>query len=190
MALVTFVDGNVLTAAQLNDGFAAVQGLRIIKDKTTFSAVSSIIVNDIFTSDFDSYVLELLYTTSTTNLVNLNLRVAGVNASTNYNRRFIRLEATYSTSAANAQTTYPIASATQGAFTSNAVVRIDGPAIAAPTLIYSDNSLFPAAYTNQQINYFQGNHTTATAYDGFEITTPTGTISGAYTIYGLAKTGV
>ena len=34
---------------------------------------------------------------------------------------------------------------------------------------------------------FGGSHSTATAYDGFDINVSSGTLTGSYTIYGYAK---
>jgi hypothetical protein len=55
MALTTFVAGNVLTAAQLNDSFAAIGGLRLIKKQTIGSAVSTVTLSNVFSADYDNY---------------------------------------------------------------------------------------------------------------------------------------
>jgi len=55
MALTTFVSGQVLAAQQLNDSFAAVGGLRLVKAQTIGSAVSSVTVTDAFSSTYENY---------------------------------------------------------------------------------------------------------------------------------------
>jgi len=55
MALTTFVSGQVLTAAQLNDSFAAVGGLRLVKTQTIGTTVSSVTVSDAFSATYDHY---------------------------------------------------------------------------------------------------------------------------------------
>lgn len=57
MALTTFVSGQVLTAQQLNDSFAAVGGLRLIKTQTIGTTVSTVAVTAAFSSTYDNYVI-------------------------------------------------------------------------------------------------------------------------------------
>ena len=59
MALTTFVAGDVLTAAQLNDSFAAVGGMRLITSQTIGSAVSSVTVNNVFSATYDNYLINV-----------------------------------------------------------------------------------------------------------------------------------
>jgi len=55
MALTTFVAGNVLTAAQLNDSYAATGGLRLVTKQTIGSGVSTVSVTSAFNANFDAY---------------------------------------------------------------------------------------------------------------------------------------
>jgi hypothetical protein len=59
MALTTFVSGQVLTAAQLNDSFAAVGGLRLVKTQTIGTTVSSVTVTNAFSSSYDNYLIRV-----------------------------------------------------------------------------------------------------------------------------------
>ena len=55
MALTTFVSGQVLTAQQLNDSYAAVGGLRLIKTVTVGTAVTTVNVTSCFDTTYANY---------------------------------------------------------------------------------------------------------------------------------------
>ena len=73
-----FVAGAVLTAAQMNQ-----IGLWRTKAQTSFSAASSVVADNVFTSDFESYCVIVRYTTTSTTGIAFQLRVGGVTAATN-----------------------------------------------------------------------------------------------------------
>jgi hypothetical protein len=76
-----FVSGAVLTAAQMN-----AIGLWLV-NTTTFSAVSSVEINDCFSADFQNYKIVWSITPSTTANISVRLRVGGVdNSTSNYFR--------------------------------------------------------------------------------------------------------
>ena len=81
MALTTFVAGNVLTAAQLNDSFAAIGGLRLIKKETIGSAVSTVSLTSVFSAAYQNYLVHINVDAASTSSV---LRVRIGNAATGY----------------------------------------------------------------------------------------------------------
>jgi len=175
-----FVAGQVLTAAQMNK-----IGLWIVKTQTAFTAASSITADNVFTSDFTSYVLKLRYTTSTTGSVSFKLRTGGTSASTNYNYQSINGNgASVSASGSTAQTSANIGILTNGSFFSSASVDLFGPQLAEATTYTSTNMNSQGAYTAPINYYIAGNHSTATSYDGIEILVASGTMTGSYTIFG------
>jgi hypothetical protein len=62
MAITTFVAGQVLTAAQLNDSFSTASGLQYINSTTVGSPVSTVsLPNDTFTSTYANYRILLTF---------------------------------------------------------------------------------------------------------------------------------
>lgn len=159
-------------------------GLVCVKAETAFSAVSTLTVDNVFSSTYTNYFMTFIWSNSTSGQNNfVKMRVGGVAASTNYNRNRI-----YSVSGAvgneidTAQTSGRI---TGGSSTTAAAgMFIYRPYVAAAT-IWLNHFETGDGTTHEMVNI---THTTATAYDGFEISPSSGTITGSYTIYGYSKT--
>ena len=178
-----FVSGAVLEAAQLNK-----VGLWRTKERTTFSAASSVVADNVFTSDFESYCVIVRYTTTSTTGLAFQLRVGGVTAATNYNRAlFTSTTTTSSQTATSATSITGLMNATNGAFESFSIFWVNGPQLASPTSGFGLNSQTSGAFTSPAIQVAAFNHSTATAYDGFELTVGSGTASGNYTVFGQRK---
>lgn len=176
-----FVSGQVLTAAQMN-----AVGLWVTKPKTSFSAASSVIASNVFTSDYESYMIVFRYTTTGATGVAFQLRAGSTTAATNYNRAlFTSTTTTASTRSTSATSVTGILNGTNGAFESLSVVWINGPQLAAPTSGMALNSGAAGAFTDPTININAFNHSTAASYDGFELTIGSGTTTGDYTVYGM-----
>jgi hypothetical protein len=144
----------------------------------TFTAATSIIIDNVFSATYNAYELIMNFTSSTgTPEPGINYRVGGVNASTNYNHQITdsagtalaAFRTTAGTSASLGRT-----AASGGILTAT----IYGPALAQPT--YSVSQSFDSALT---LRAHGTNHTTATAYDGFRISFASST--GQIRVYGL-----
>ncbi len=195
MPLTTYVSGEVLTAASLNDNFAfaASGGLTVVKAETAFTGQSSFNVPSIFSSTYTNYLINFRWFAATSNGgIKVQLSVAGVAAATAYN--YMRVIAYGSSSLAasrsTAQTSFAVAS--QAASSTGVYqfgqLQLSGPAEANPTMLAVSGALQDgAAYITPDAEIFNGNHATATAYDGLTITAVTGTLTGTYTVYGYAK---
>lgn len=189
MPLTTYTAGDVLTAASLNSNLKVAGGLQIVKAQTTFTAASSVTVDNVFTSSYTNYRIQIKYQTSTTGDLNMRVRVGGVSASgTNYNWQRIRGDSTTASAARNASTSWEIALASNGAFNSTTIIDIFSPQLAEPTLVTWTNNYNVAAYTTPKWNAAGGNHDLSTAYDGFELLPSSGTATGTYTVYGYNNT--
>ena len=191
MPLTTYIAGEVLTAASLNANFsfaAGGNGLVCVKAETAFTTASSITADNIFTSTYTNYLLNLTITSSSAELVLLyKNRVGGVSASTNYNAQRVTFSSTTTDAARiTAQTSFRLGQAytVSSFFTLN----IASPQLAAQTNFYSNGIYNDNAATTPVAIFNTGNHSTATAYDGLEILTNTGTITGFYSVYGYSKT--
>lgn len=167
---------------------ATTPGLVCVKSETAFSTASSITADNVFTSTYTNYQLVVRYISSGTNNLLLRLRASGTSAATNYN--FQRIYASNTTVAgerSTSQTSFFAAPFSNGTFYITAVVFLSGPQLAEATIIHSENAPTLGAYTSLEWNNCYGNHSTATAYDGIEIFTASGSLTGSYTIYGMSK---
>ena len=163
-------------------------GLVRLTSETAFTAASSVTVDNVFTSSYTHYRLNVRYTTSTNNGVLYRNRVGGSSAATAYNNQFLQGAAsTASATRSTGQTSFTMGRSTEGTFYSSFTADIFGPQLAQATTFQVFNAGSPAAYTANDVLLWFGNHETATAYDGFELLTGSGTITGSYTVYGYAK---
>lgn len=202
MALTTFVAGNVLTAAQLNDSFAAVGGLRATvptsatvtgagssatvgtNGTVTFSSAESLSVNGVFSSAFRNYMIvcDLDSSVSSAN-VDMRLRVAGSDNSTanSYVRQQISGDNT-TVGGTRVTTTSWVAASVGSAQTNGFSMYLYRPFLADQTA-YSAFSM--DAFSNAYMRLNVGSHNQATSYDGFTFIASSGNVTGTVTVYGL-----
>lgn len=185
MAYIENIAGS--SAVQYYDGAAwatlVTSGLTVVKSETTFTSATSVTADNVFTSTYTNYLVIVRCTTTTSAQLFWALRVGGVTAATNYN--FQNLGAASTTVFASRST-----SQTKCAYgDSGTTMSLNAFILSGPNLAEATTS---TTFTNNQgasggisISTYAGNHTTATAYDGIELTG--GTATGSYTIYGLGK---
>jgi hypothetical protein len=197
MALTTYTAGEVLTAASLNDNLAyavtvpaAVPGgLVCVKAETTVTAQNSVTADSVFTSSYTNYLLLINYTLNGSGQLKMKFRASGTASSTNYNLQYIDAYSTTSSTAAVASATSFIVGAYGQGNECAASIELFGPQLAKATTIQSTNTaMIGGGYTAPLIQFWFGNHTTATAYDGLELFTTGTNWSGTYAIYGYSKT--
>lgn len=158
------------------DGNVSGAGLDLIVSQS-FSAVSSVSVDDCFSSDYENYLVLLRLTATVAQTFHCRLRVAGVDVATGYTNRIIQNDGgvgaiAISTSSFN-HTIAPASGAGAWSFYR--------PFVVAPT---------------QWTAKFVGNgggtwasdggsvHDTSASYDGFSVIAQVGTLSGEFRIYG------
>jgi len=173
MALTTFVSGQVLTAAQLNDSFAAVGGLRLIKTQTVGTAVSSVAVTGAFSSTYDNYLITL---NGGTGSASAAIRLQLGASTTGYYGSLTFANATVGTASAagtNNDTAVPFVGGMIAGNMAHVLCHVLGPNLAAYTKVVN------AAYQNGD-NYgtSQHEHRVATAYTDFTLIPSTGTLTG------------
>lgn len=157
----------------------------------TFTTVSSVSLNGVFSSAFTQYRM-LIRTTavSGTNIdVLCRLRLAGTDAatSTTYQTQIITATGTSITTAVGGVTTavYVGLSSTTTANYYGSATDIYGPFVAAPTLFTIQSQDYSST---AQYNYLRSAyHNQSTAYDGITILPSTGTMSGTVSIFGYRK---
>ena len=185
---------NLTGVAQLQyyDGAAWVSlaspALVRISGETAFSAASSVTLDGVFTSTYRNYKLVVNYTTSTTSGPRIRMRVGGSSTSTaTYNEQYVLGAAeTASASRGASATSIGIGGNTNGSFNSSMEITIYNPQVATPTTVHSVNMNSQGAYTTPVMAIFGGNQSGSTSFDGVEIFPSSGTMTGNYTVYGLA----
>jgi hypothetical protein len=162
-------------------------GLVCVKAETAVSAAASATADGIFTSSYTNYLILVNYITSTTVFLTVKLRASGTSATTNYNRQYLNgNDSAVSAARATAAASYDFGFYTNGDYKSSARVEVFAPQIAQATNFISLNAVSPAGYTPLNM-FMSGNHTTATAYDGIELSVSSGTWTGTYAVYGYSK---
>jgi hypothetical protein len=161
--------------------------LVLVKAETAFTTASSVTADNVFTSAYTNYLLNLTIESSSAELVLLyKNRVGGVSASTDYNAQRVTFSSTTTDAARlTAQTSYRLGQART--VRSFFALNIESPQLATQTNFFSNGIYNDNAATSPTLILNTGNHSTATAYDGLEILTSTGTITGFYSVYGYTK---
>lgn len=176
----TFTTGAVLTAAQMNQ-----LGLFLVKT-TTVAAATEIIMDDVYSSDYDNYRVVFRATAgSTTQVLYYQNRVSGSNAATNYETAHIGYRPTNAASNVASSivgTTFWFVVGNGTTTFANATFDVLAPNKAAPTGFLGSG--FGVDGTSTYGNHLSGQHTTATAYTGFRLYASTGTFSGTCRVYG------
>jgi hypothetical protein len=202
MALTTFVAGQVLTAQELNDSFAAVGGLVVVvptsvsvtgggssgsvgaKGTVIFGTAATVSINGVFSATYDNYAIVCDFDSSAADMeIEARLRVAGVDNSTANSYVFQTLNVN-STTVAGARSTTTAWRIGQGAsVATNGFNAILYRPFLADTTAYLSNQAnsFSSAY----LTIRNGTHNQNTSYDGITLLATTGTITGKVTVYGF-----
>jgi hypothetical protein len=160
-------------------------GLTLLAN-TTFTAQSSVSINDVFSSEFDNYkvVITTDLTTGTQSFL-LRYRVAGADNSTaNYTYQLLDAAATSVTGArVTGATSTGIGTVASGSPNATEIT-IYNPNRAERTL-YQTNHM--GAIANAYIRFDSGVFTATTQFTGFTIFPAGSTITGRLQVYGLRK---
>jgi len=149
----------------------------------TFTAVSPLSLNGVFTSNYDNYMVILSGNASTGTTVFGRLRVAGTDNSTSSSYVRQRLEAT-GTSVVGARDTGDRADVAvmNSVQRTGFLINIYGPALVQPT---AWRTVSANDASSARIEEYAVTHNQSTAYDGITISTNVGTLTGRIAVYGL-----
>lgn len=154
---------------------------------STFSAVSSVAVNNCFTNTSANYLLLVdLSATSADAVCGIKLRVSGTSSSTAYygNTFGYNLASTLRNLAMNNATYFSLGETdTVNSDTFGAGITIIGPQLTRTTRL-TVNATWPETTSNTVGAVGGGLHNVATAYDGFELIVSSGTFAGTVRVYG------
>jgi hypothetical protein len=156
-------------------------GLELITAET-FSAVSSVSINDCFSATYHTYRVILRYANTSLGEMSFRLRLSGSDATTSYNTQEIAANGTGLTGGRRASDGEMFINFMPAGVTSFSAFDLNSPAEAAETLMFC-NSVREAG-TGIRWQSVTGQHATATAYDGLTLLPAAGTITGTIRIYG------
>ena len=160
-------------------------GFSVVKSETTFSAVTEIIADSVFSSTYSDYLIQMYWTSSSTSLLLMNLRAGGTNTTTNYNDQVT--EALASAIGTSYVTTPYVAHAINGSFYGSMRLNLFSPNKAEVTNFQSDSVVPSGGYAAPKITQMYGFQTDSTQFTGIRLYVGNGNITGRYTIYGKAK---
>jgi hypothetical protein len=152
------------------------------KGTVSFSAVTSVSLNDVFSTTYENYFL-LTRQTAGTYSATLRLRVGGSDDSTaNYHNLGLRITGSIDRIALYGQTSYRIGETGTGKGAFQTVIY--GPQLADKTQF---NGLITNGFQNPMENGFQmGAHNVATSFTGLTLTWG-GNATGTVSVYGYNK---
>lgn len=197
-SFIAFTVANTYTQAQVDGLIAAAPGMKLLvptsadngtvgaSGAVTFSGVSSVSLNGVFSSTYDNYRLLMSISASSAILsVNLRFRVAGTSASgSNYSSNGSNSAST-TLSNVNINTTSLFLFDVYNTIPQYSGISSD---ILVPALTQFTKFNFQSYGENSSgqnvARSISGVHDVATAYDGIEIFTSTGNITGTVRVYG------
>jgi len=206
MPLVTFVAGDVLTAAQLNNNFSlTTPGLvRMIpssvtvtgagssasvdaEGRITYETAATVSVNDCFVADYTNYKILVDFDISAADADNeIRWRVAGTDNTTASSYTVQNVTATSTTvSGARASSSAARIAAGSANTATNFVSMEVSRVYLADTTNYT--SLSSASLSSAYYRHAIGTHNQNTGYDGFTFTVTTGSMTGKISVFGYSE---
>ena len=171
--------------ASMNTALGTKKAGMVLLNTTSFSGVSSQSVNNVFTSTYKRYRILMDFVGSTNNDALFRLRVAGTDATaSNYGTQGLSSDGTSTASARNANT-YWYTNEVRVAGRYVQEYELFNPAAASQTYGFSRSTSIVTADTTQVFQTLTSlGHSLSTAYDGFTVSTATGTFTGSIQVYG------
>lgn len=147
----------------------------------TFTNITSLSLNGIFSSTYDNYQLVIRALGSADDFVTWRLRLSGTDATgANYDWNYLPVDTAVNTpSRSTGQTSMRYGRI--GTSTGTTQLFISGPALAAPT--HSNNTVIYGLGISQI--FMTGYHSLSTAYDGFTLIPVSGNLTGTIRVYGF-----
>jgi len=168
------------------NGVTASSGLVCVKAETSFSAVSTINVNNVFSATYTNYLVNIVFDNSATHDINMRLRVGGVDNSTvqSYKRQSLEVSSSTVTGLRSDGESFLLGA---GSTTAPNIIQVNifQPFVADETPIMSYNM---RSTSNGVMFSNWAFHNQAVSYDGFSLLTSSGTTTGTFSVYGYSKT--
>jgi hypothetical protein len=174
--------GDAIDATVFSNGASGL----VLLNTTSFSAVSTQSINNVFSSTYDNYRVLVSMTGTTNDQANIRWRVAGADAAgANYNYARIGIV----TSSISGSTTVSDTVCGIGNFANaeRSFITMDvfNPFLAATTQYASMSN--QRQQSDFRLYNYSGSHNLNTSYTGFTISAATGNLTGTISIYGYRK---
>jgi len=174
--------------ASMNTALGTKKAGMVLLNTTSFSAVASQSINDVFSTTYDNYKLHFIGTTSTENTINLRMRVAGADNSTS-NYYFQR---TISKDGNNVTGSEALATTSWAGFntnTTNSIIEVEmfSPFLATATTFLGRYEKVETLATVHETATLSGIHNVASSFTGVTYTVGGGTMSGTISVYAYNK---
>lgn len=154
----------------------------------TFSGVSSLSLNDVFSSAYDTYVIRGSYVGSVDTGCDMRLRVSGAdNSAANYERQLMNVNnASTSFTRLTGQTSYTNIAGHTTTYNGINIIEIHRPFNTSPTLAICLGNTEGGSTDTRAVNQFM-KHTASTSFTGFTLIPGSGTITGSLSVYGYVQ---
>lgn len=171
--------------ASMNTALGTKKAGMVLLNTTSFSAVASQSINDVFSASYNNYLIVCTDVIgSAASDIGMRLRVSGADASgANYNYQGVTFQSTLN--GAGRTTGQTSAKVGRGITVSKNFfeVNVYNPFATATTEYRSWMSAGGANTTSVEFQLYSGGHTLATSYTGFTLIPGSGTISGSLSVY-------
>jgi hypothetical protein len=160
---------------------AAITGLGSVE----FTAVTSLSLNGVFSSDFDNYMIVVRHVGSGNDQLVMRLRLAGTDNSTanSYTRQSLTASSTTITGVRSASDNGRVGFVSSTLRSGDAIY-LYGPALAQPTAVRATSV---TGNNNAETIDRAWTHNASTAYDGCTLLTASPTFTGRVAVYGMVK---
>jgi hypothetical protein len=162
-------------------------GLTLI-NTTSFSGVASQSVNDVFSADYDNYMIAFNITPNSSLTITMRMRVGGTdNSTTNYHyaRQSIFSNGTSAITNGESQTSFDVSGT--GVTRVNSNMFIQNPFLTDYTTFVTNNVTRAASTPFTAIRPFAGLFNATTSFTGFTVIASTSNITGSISVYGVNK---
>ena len=172
----------------LNTALGTKKAGMVLLNTTSFSAVASQSVNDVFSATYDNYLIQLTLSGSTTDDVNMRMRVGGSdNSSTNYVRSYFSQSSTSLTGQLiSGETSFRQVARMRSGQSNFSQMTIINPFATAHTTIIQDNT-DQVGTVNLLQTRIMHTMTVTTSYTGFTVIAASGNITGSVSVFAYAK---
>jgi hypothetical protein len=163
----------------------ATQGGLVLLNTTAFNAQSAISIDNVYTSSYANYFTTISYITAGTGDIAFKLRASGTTTSANYNFQALEVNNTsVSSSRSNSQSSAAIGNWSNGDFRCSISFNVFNPQIATSTTYQTNSYASLGGFNSAFLKLFAGNQSSTTQFDGFEVSTLSGTMTGTIKVYG------
>jgi hypothetical protein len=181
MAVKTFTAGEKLTAADTNTYLA--NGGLVYITQASWATGATITISNCFTSTYNHYrIIGANVAASSSSTVTIQLTSGGTAATTNYGRQRLYAQTTTVGATGSTGEASSVYGFLNGTSTSHFITDIFNPNVATSTYFITEENYRDTDRPFIEKNH--GLHTTATAYDGFKITSTNNLTSGTWFVYG------